>query len=223
MMSSPHCAIVPVWRLDDGLVSSAISRSFTHCAIGPRVTKLLSSFSRSSVMSSGDPNAVAESALRDRQTARVLDAGQARRLTRVDRARHVFPREIVERGLQVGGRESVLRACGCRSRRPHGRGGAPQARRFRARGRGDASRSPVARHGCSCRTRAHPRHPIQPGLTASTNLVERKPFGQVLLGGPANLAVDDAVGAQILHELSRNSGQVIGVCMTAMVRSKVFR
>jgi hypothetical protein len=35
---SPHCAIAPVWRFDEGLNSKAISRSLTHCDRRPSST-----------------------------------------------------------------------------------------------------------------------------------------------------------------------------------------
>ena len=55
-------------------------------------------------------------------------------------------------------------------------------------------------------------------------LVEAEAAGEVLLGRPADLAVDDAVGARgPARTRARRGSRPSRVCMTAVVRSKVFR
>ena len=65
--------------------------------------------------------------------------------------------------------------------------------------------------------RIHPpvaAHPIDRGIDAALHgldrLVEREPALQVLLGRPAQLAVDDAVGGEVFDELARHSGEALG-------------
>ena len=59
---------------------------------------------------------------------------------------------------------------------------------------------------------------------AFDHLLERELLGHVLLGGPADLGVDDAVRGKILDRLARQPGvKPSTVCMTATVCANVSR
>ncbi len=54
-------------------------------------------------------------------------------------------------------------------------------------------------------------------------LLEREATGQMLLGCPADLGVDQAVGRAVEHVLLGHARQASAVCMTAVVCSNVVR
>ena len=154
---------------------------------------------------------------------RLPDRGQPERLAGVDREVGVLALEVLERVEVPGGRVAGL---GAGDVEPDHAvvavgdgelGDLPRARLVPHRGQQLAYDDPGRRGGC---------HPLRrsPSCTARDDLVEGEPAVEVLLGGVADLGVDDAVGGQVLDALARHPGEVRRpVCITATVWSKVSR
>ena len=150
-----------------------------------------------------DPDAVTEP-VGAAPLDRLPDRRQAERLAGVDGEVEVLALEVLERVEVPGGRVARLRAGdveagdpavppGHRERRDlHGAG------RVTHRGQELAYDDPAAGRG---------RPLLEALLHRGHDLVERQPRRDVLLGGVADLGVDDAVRGEVLHALAGDPGE----------------
>ena len=219
--SSPQAANAPVCRFDLGLHSSgdpAVLHPLGQTAERPRSS---SSSSRSSVDVLGDAHAVAE-AQRAAVDEGAADAVEPVRLARVHGDREALLREVVERS---GAARAGSPSSGPAMSKPT----TPRSRWRRA-----SSAISCPRSGWRIAVTSWPTRMSWPGVAASSMPPRCRPArprrprrasgrAQVLLGRPADLAVDDAVGGEVLDELRATRSRPSRVCMTEIVMSKVFR